>query len=40
VTLREEHRFKVFGNKAEEYIWTWKGGSDRKLKKTAYWGAS
>jgi len=35
LTLREEHRLRVFENGAEENILTWKRRSNRKLEKTA-----
>jgi hypothetical protein len=35
LTLREEQRLRVFQNSAEENIWTYEGGSDRKMEKTA-----
>jgi len=35
LTLKEEHRLRVFENGAEENIWTQGGGSGRKLERTA-----
>jgi hypothetical protein len=41
LTLRVEHRLRMLESRVfEENIWTKEGSSDRKLKKTAYRGAS
>jgi hypothetical protein len=35
LSLREEHKLRMFGNRVEEHIWTEEGGSDRRLEQTA-----
>jgi hypothetical protein len=35
LTLREEHRIRVFGEQDDENIWTYEVGSETKMEKTA-----